>query len=438
MAEVNKVVVNKTNKSDTKNAIKRFLVDSSVPILFVIVCLLGVYFSKLPMLFIVDTLLSRITRNSFLVLALIIPVIAGLGLNFGIVIGAMAGQFAIIAVKHWGIGGFPGFMVCIAVSTPLAILFGILTAKLLNKTKGQEMISSMIAGFFATGIYQFVLLFLVGTLIPMKDEVLVLTRGIGVTNTIDLSKGGNLTYSLDNLMKLPLFQVLAAVSAFALIIILIDYYLKRKDSREYSYFKLAWRVLLCIGIFAVSWYVVSSKLPVRIVKLPIATTLVILALCFFNSLILRTKLGQDFRTVGQDLHIAKISGINVDKTREIAVVISTLLAAWGQIIFLQNIGTLSTYGSHVQVATFAIAAILLGGASVTKATNGQAILGIILFHTLFIVSPKAGNNLFGEAQIGEFFRAFVAYGVIGVALGLHAWKKTVQTMKKKTGPSAGE
>ena len=44
-------------------------------------------------------------------------------------------------------------------------------------------------------------------------------------------------------------------------------------------------------------------------------------------------------------------------------------------------------------ATFSIASILLGGASVTKATSGQAIIGLILFHTLFIVSPKAGNNL---------------------------------------------
>lgn len=430
MDEANKVVVNKTDKSDNMNAIKRFLVDSSVPILFVIVCLLGAYYSKLPMLYIVNELMTRITRNAFLVLALIIPVIAGLGLNFGIVIGAMAGQFAIIAVKHWGFGGFPGFMACIALSTPMAILFGILTAKLLNRTKGQEMISSMIAGFFATGIYQFILLFLVGTLIPMKDEVLVLTRGIGITNTIDLSKGGDLTYSLDNMLKLPLFDVLAAASAAALIIVLIDFYLQRKNGREYGYFKLVWRALLCVGILAISLYVISAKLPIRTVKLPIATTVAILVLCLFNLLILKTKLGQDFRTIGQDLHIAQISGIDVDRTRQIAVIISTVLAAWGQIIFLQNIGTLSTYGSHVQVATFAIAAILLGGASVTKATNGQAILGVILFHTLFIVSPKAGNNLFGEAQIGEFFRAFVAYGVIGVALGLHAWKKTVVIRKK--------
>src|SRR5690554_5475977 len=133
MTEDNKIVTNKSNKGNNRNNIKRLLVDTSVPILFVIICLLGVYFSELPPLFIVNELLSRIMRNSFLVLALIIPVIAGLGLNFGIVIGAMAGQFAIIAVKHWGLGGFGGFMACIVLSTPVAALFGIMTAKLLNK-----------------------------------------------------------------------------------------------------------------------------------------------------------------------------------------------------------------------------------------------------------------------------------------------------------------
>lgn len=144
----------------------------------------------------------------------------------------MAGQFAILIVKNLGIGGFGGFMLCIAIATPIAMLFGALTARLMNKTKGQEMISSMIAGFFANGVYQFILLFLVGTLIPIKNEILVLGNGVGVRNTIDLSKNGNLSYSLDNLLKLPLFQVLAAASAIAIIIVAAGYYRRLKGKRE--------------------------------------------------------------------------------------------------------------------------------------------------------------------------------------------------------------
>ena len=95
-------------------------------------------------------------------------------------------------------------------------------------------------------------------------------------------------------------------------------------------------------------------------------------------------------------------------------------------IFLQNVGTLSTYGAHTQVGQFAIAALLVGGASVQKATNKQALLGIVLFHTLFIVSPLAGKELFGDPVIGEYFRVFVSYGVIAMALAMHAWKKAVK------------
>ena len=432
MAENNQNNQTKITQLKLSTKLKRLLFDNSVPILFIIICLAGVYFSELPAVFIVNTLLSRITRNSFLVLALVIPVIAGLGLNFGIVIGAMAGQFGIIIVTHFKIAGFAGFMWSLLLSTPFAILFGIITAMLLNRTKGQEMITSMIAGFFANGVYQFILLFLVGTLIPLKNPDLVLSRGIGIRNTIDLATKTGLKYALDNVLKYPLFNVLAIIAVVAIIGLVINYFLKKRSGYEgIDNFRFVTLLVIMGAILGVSIYILKSGSLLKSVKIPLLTTIFIAAIWGFNELIVKTKLGQDFKTIGHDMEIARISGIDVDRTRIIAMVISTVFAAWGQIIFLQNIGTLSTYGSHVQIATFSIAAILLGGASVTKATSGQAILGIILFHTLFIVSPKAGNNLFGDAQIGEFFRAFISYGVIGVALGLHAWNKRVQAMRKQ-------
>ena len=432
MAENNQNNQTKITQLKLSTKLKRLLFDNSVPILFIIICLAGVYFSELPAVFIVNTLLSRITRNSFLVLALVIPVIAGLGLNFGIVIGAMAGQFGIIIVTHFKIAGFAGFMWSLLLSTPFAILFGIITAMLLNRTKGQEMITSMIAGFFANGVYQFILLFLVGTLIPLKNPDLVLSRGIGIRNTIDLATKTGLKYALDNVLKYPLFNVLDIIAVVAIIGLVINYFLKKRSGYEgIDNFRFVTLLVIMGAILGVSIYVLKSGSLLKSVKIPLLTTIFIAAIWGFNELIVKTKLGQDFKTIGHDMEIARISGIDVDRTRIIAMVISTVFAAWGQIIFLQNIGTLSTYGSHVQIATFSIAAILLGGASVTKATSGQAILGIILFHTLFIVSPKAGNNLFGDAQIGEFFRAFISYGVIGVALGLHAWNKRVQAMRKQ-------
>ena len=416
------------NKGNFMGTAKEYIFNNMVTILFVILCLVGLSLSGQPISLVLNELVIRIARNSFLVLALIIPVIAGMGLNFGIVIGAMAAQIIIIAVTHWGIVGVPGFLLCVVLTTPLAVIFGYFTGKLLNKTKGQEMITSMILGFFANGLYQLLFLFLIGTLIPMNNPVLMISGGVGIKNTVDLT--GGIKYALDNIFNRSLYYVVYNMALIALVIciaLIIYSVIKKKKNLK----GLIIKAIISLVVF-VGCQINSVAILLDYVGVPIVTMLVIAALCVFNILIFKTKLGQDFRTVGQNPVVANASGINVDKTRIKAIVISTVLAAWGQLIFLQNIGTLNTYGSHEQVGMFAIAAILIGGATVSKATNKQAILGVILFHTLFIVSPTAGKNLFNNAQIGEYFRVFVAYGVICVSLVLYAWKDYVKAKEKIT------
>jgi simple sugar transport system permease protein len=285
-----------------------------------------------------------------------------MGLNFALVIGAMAGQMGLMFIKVIDVGGVPGLIIAALFATPFALLFGFGTGKILNKTKGREMITSLVLGFFAMGLYQLVFLSFIGTLIPINNPEIVLSNGVGFKNAMDLKFIMN---SLDYILRPSIMGI----------------------------------------------------------KIPVVTMILVVLLCWFTKFIVKTKLGQDFRALGQDLHIAKVAGINTDKTRIIAISISTVLAAWGQIIFLQNLGTMNTYASHEQVGMFAIAALLVGGASVTRATIGQALVGTVLLHTMFIVSPYAGKNIFGDAQIGEFFRVFVSYGVIAMSLVLHAWQK---------------
>jgi simple sugar transport system permease protein len=136
----------------------------------------------------------------------------------------------------------------------------------------------------------------------------------------------------------------------------------------------------------------------------------------------KTKLGQDMRAVGQDMAVAEAAGIPVERTRIVAILISTVLACAGQIIFLQNMGNMATYNAHDQTSFFAAAAILVGGASVTHASIPNVFIGVILLHAMYIVSPLAGQNLFGSAMIGEYFRQFIGYGVIAISLVLYAWK----------------
>jgi simple sugar transport system permease protein len=123
------------------------------------------------------------------------------------------------------------------------------------------------------------------------------------------------------------------------------------------------------------------------------------------------------------MKVAGDAGIPVERTRLISIMISTVLACYGQIIFLQNIGTMNTYNSHEQAGMFAIASLLVGGASVSRASIFNVFLGVVLFHLMFVVSPMAGKYLIGEAQLGEYFRVFVSYGIISLALVLHAWRR---------------
>lgn len=351
--------------------LKRVLISNIVPIAFFLLTLGAVIVAKIPPLFLVSEVVRRLSRNTFLVLALIVPVIAGLGLNFAIVLGAMAAQTALFFIVDWGIYGVSGIILSILIASIIAIGLGIIVGKTLNRAKGREMITSMILGFFANGVYQLVFLFFVGSIIPYKKVEFLLQEGVGLRNTVDLY--GTVAGSLNDILKINIGFIMIYVVPF----------------------------------------------------------LIILGLCVFLTFLLKTKLGQDLKAVGQDMYVAQTAGINVDRTRIIAVVISTVLAAIGQIIYLQDIGTINTYNSHEQIGLFSIAALLVGGASTRKANIWNAIIGVILFHTLFIVTPSAGNKLFGQPQIGEFFREFIAYAVIAFALAMHGWQSRKATIKAK-------
>jgi len=424
----NQVTLTPTARFNFKKAGQQFLANNAVTIMFVVLSLTAFRISGMNATLYLTDIISRISRNTFLVLSLIIPVLAGMGLNFSIVLGAMAAQAVIIFVFHWGVAGFPGILLCIVLATPLAAGLGYLTGKLFNKTKGQEMITGLILGFFAAGWYHFIFLQLVGSkIIPMDNPILILSYGVGIRTTVDLSLAG-LKYGLDGVFRLPLTVVVIIACGLWLVYQIVHFLKSPRTRTDIT------RVAVCgaLSLALVVWAVVtmSGTSLIKNVQVPVATWLAIIGLCLFISLLSKTKLGQDLRSVGQDRHVAAVAGIPVDKVRVTAIVLSTVLASWGHVIFLQNMGAFSTYGSYEQVGMYSIAAILIGGATVTKATVGQALLGVFLFHTLFIVSPAAGRQLFGDAQVGEYFRVFVAYGVIGATLALHAWKHLVQSRQR--------
>ena len=334
-----------TNTPSKQQRAGELLRRSSVPIMFIVICAICIPISGLSPNMLVNEIVTRMGRNSFLILSLLIPIMAGMGLNFGMTLGAMAGEIGLILVSDWQIVGIPGMVLAMIISVPISVVLGLFCGKILNMAKGREMITSYIISYFINGVYQLVVLYLMGSIIPIKHTSIKLPRGYGIRNTVSLL---NMRQNLDNLI--PLYISIPGVGS---------------------------------------------------VKVPVMTFIIIALLCLIIVWFRKTKLGQDMRAVGQDMGVSLDAGINVERTRILSIIISTVLAGFGMIIYLQNMGNIATYSSHSQIGMFCIAALLVGGASVDKASIGNVFLGVTLFHLMFIVAPRAGAAITGGSVIGE-------------------------------------
>ncbi len=342
--------------------------NNAVPIMFIIICAFFIPMAGFSPSYLLNEIVTRMGRNLFLVLCLLFPIMAGMGLNFAMTLGAMGAEIAVILVADWQIWGIPGVVLAMILSIPFSALLGFICGTLQNMAKGREMITSYIINFFINGWYQLIVLYVMGAVIPIIHASIMLPRGYGIRNTVSLL---NMRQCLDDLLAIRVAGV----------------------------------------------------------KIPVFTFLLVGLLCLFIIWFRRTKLGQDMRAVGQDMEVAKAAGINVDRTRIISVVMSTVCAGFGMVIYLQNIGNLPTYTGHAQIGMFCIAALLVGGASVEKAGIGNAFLGVILFHMMFIVAPGAGAFITGDSMVGEYFRVFLSYGVITLALIMYEAKKRMAKSK---------
>jgi len=342
--------------------------SSVVTLVFLLLSALGWYYSGIGPVFLCNEVLTRFIRDAVLVLALLIPIAAGMGINFAITVGAMSAQVGFLTAIIMNIWGLAGLSVTLLVTLVAAIVTGWLVGLILNRVKGKEMITTIIIGFLANGLYQFVYLVGYGTFIPAFNQEILLSRGIGVRNMVDLAGYRNL---MENIWMIEVGDI----------------------------------------------------------HIPLFMIMVVLLFCVVVAYIMNTRFGQRVRAVGQDMEKAAALGIDVNKTRLQAIILSTVLAGLGQILYLQNIGMINVYTAHMNSDIFSAAALLAGGATLKEARVRNVILGIFLFHTLFIVSPQAGQNLLGNAALGEYFRSFVAYGTIALALVFNETSQNIRGNK---------
>ncbi len=164
------------------------------------------------------------------------------------------------------------------------------------------------------------------------------------------------------------------------------------------------------------WHRVFEKmLGLENTQFPIGEIIFFGLLSILVYIFFKTKTGLAMKSVGLNNKFSKATGINIDKMRTKSVIMSTVLAGIGIIVYQQSFGFIQLYLAPFYMAFPAIAAILIGGASVKKVTIINVMIGTFLFQGILTMTPTVINGLI-EADMSETIRIIVSNGMILYAL----------------------
>ena len=95
----------------------------------------------------------------------------------------------------------------------------------------------------------------------------------------------------------------------------------------------------------------------------------------------------------------------------IAIVMSTVIAAVGVVVYSQSYGILHLYDGPFMMSFPAVSAIVIGGASPKKATVTNALIGTFLYQTTYLLSIPVANALL-IPEMAEILRTIITSGII--------------------------
>ncbi len=152
------------------------------------------------------------------------------------------------------------------------------------------------------------------------------------------------------------------------------------------------------------------------VMIPTGLILFFLFMCLLIFLFFRTKTGLAIKAGGENPRFAQAAGINVDKTRIIGTILSTILGAIGILVYAQSFGFIQLYMAPLFMGFLAAAAVLIGGASISRATILNVLIGTFLFQGLLVASLPVANKVATLGSLAEISRIIVSNGIILYAL----------------------
>lgn len=320
--------------------------------LFFIILCLAALVLDLNLAALLSNSIVRMGMNSIMVLAMVPGIQCGISLNLGLPIGLVAGLLGGLLTIEYEIPGIAGFAFALLIGMLIAAVAGYFYAMLLNRLKGSEMSVTTYVGFSVVSLMSIAWLML-----PFQSLKLRWPLGTGLRNTIGLDKSN------------------------------------------------FWRILDRFLAFKIGDFMVPTGL-----------LLFMAFACFIVWLFGRSKTGIAMQAVGNNRRFAQATGINVDKMRTIGTVLSTVLGAVGILVYSQSYGFMQLYTAPRQMGFVAASAILIGGASTTRAKISNVIIGTFLFQGVLTLGMPVANELVPGSTISETMRILISNGIILYAL----------------------
>lgn len=284
---------------------------------------------EISMAWIISDALVRLVMNGVLVLSLVPMLRAGIGINFGLPVGVVAGLLGLCISVDQGFKGLWGLSAAMGAASVFALVLGGGYAAILNRVKGREEITATFVGFSFIPLMNFF-----WATAPFSNPgMLWPIGGEGLRPVIGLK----------------------------------------------SYFAKSLNHL---------WMVEAGEM-----KIPFGLLLFFAVLCLVLVLFFRTNFGRAMTAVGENQDFSRLSGINILSLRTWAIILSTLIAALGICVYAQSYGFMELYDAPLMMAFPAASAILVGGSMGRHTRMAHVVVGTFLFQTTYLISGPIANEL---------------------------------------------
>jgi len=343
-----------------KLSVKRNEMNPPQVILFVylLVLLAAALTIRIPLAGLINEALVKWAMNGVIVLSLLPMINVGAGRNFGLPVGLSAGLVGMIFALELRLGSWQGLSVSLVVGMLVACGFGYAYAHLLNRLKGNEEIVGTFAGYSFIPVMN-----LFYTFVPVTNrQMLFPIGGQGLRPKVNLD---------------PYFGKV------------LDHFL-----------------VLQIGS----------------IRIPLGLLLFFFGIALLLHYFFKTRTGFIFSAISENEVFARFSGVSARRYRIIGIVMSTIIASIGMIVYSQSYGILHLYDGPVMMSFPAVSAIVIGGATAGRATVRQALIGTFLYQTSFLLSVPVANALL-IPEMSEILRSMITNGIILYAFFFEAKRK---------------